>query len=90
MITEKPPLPRTVITTAVVCFLLWVVAAVVMSSCTSDSAGDIQSKPPRILWEVFDRGPNYTKRSKVPGGWLVETANGLCFCPDPKHRWASK
>lgn len=42
---------------------------------------------------------SHTERAKVPGGWLIRTdyANesgvqnilgmGLCFLPDPEHRW---
>ena len=31
-------------------------------------------------------------RAKIPGGWLVasQTYNGLCFVPDPMHKWDGK
>jgi hypothetical protein len=25
--------------------------------------------------------------AKIPGGWLVKMPGGLCFVPDPEHRW---
>ncbi len=26
-------------------------------------------------------------RAKIPGGWLVLGAYGVCFVPDPEHNW---
>jgi hypothetical protein len=48
-----------------------------------------------LTWENLknEGGPQYTYRTKVPGGWLVATENytascgGLTFFPDPKHEW---
>jgi hypothetical protein len=41
----------------------------------------------RSLTEKFGVLPNQASRAKIPGGWLVATHNGLCFVPDPEHRW---
>lgn len=29
----------------------------------------------------------WTYRVKILGGWLVSVGNGVCFVPDPKHKW---
>ncbi len=26
-------------------------------------------------------------RAKIIGGWLVMIASGICFVPDPDHKW---
>lgn len=55
-----------------------------------------------LKWETLEtereaRGILHSKymveRAKVPGGWLViaqfliGTSHGICFLPDPEHRW---
>lgn len=51
---------------------------------------DAEAKKYRTLveWEKIGK---YTKRSKVPGGWLVnrwgKSVNGLTFVPDPGYKW---
>jgi hypothetical protein len=55
----------------------------------------------RMKWETLSvqslRGspPPQVQRTKIPGGWLVETSRrgesgtgvGLAFVPDPDHKW---
>jgi hypothetical protein len=45
---------------------------------------EIQSQS---LTRKFGALPHQLSRAKILGGWLVETPNGLCFIPDPEHRW---
>lgn len=55
-----------------------------------DCSGSVSWEPiePKGKW-----APQYMRRAKVFGGWLVETAShssssgGLTFLPDPKHEW---
>jgi len=54
---------------------------------------------PILNWETLDHGtPNvgpyhvgrskfHVWRSKIPGGWLVCSPDGLTFVPDPEHKW---
>lgn len=63
-----------------------------VASCTSDNAAP--SSTYQVFWENVGGGRTY--RHKVPGGWLVSiTRNGtggqgLCFYPDPEHKWEIK
>jgi hypothetical protein len=49
----------------------------------------------KISWQVCRATQNsaswLTIRAKVPGGWLVGgtggNLKGLCFYPDPEHKW---
>lgn len=52
----------------------------------------------KLTWEAIKNvgdsiKPQYMARTKVFGGWLVETQNwsvqngGLTFIPDPNHEW---
>jgi len=53
----------------------------------------------RMIWEAIATPPRTgtrgVYRSKIPGGWLVETKQtssngvgiGLAFVPDPEHKW---
>ena len=52
----------------------------------------------QIEWEEIkpvggNAAPQYMRRAKVVGGWLVETAShasssgGLTFLPDPEYKW---
>src|SRR5262245_35920141 len=62
----------------------------------------VDLRPPaseKLKWEVVNGRAPYppmVMRSKVPGGWLVETnrrggewgtGSGLAFVPDPDHKW---
>lgn len=29
----------------------------------------------------------WIQRIEVPGGWLVSMERGVCFYPDPDHKW---
>ena len=46
-----------------------------------------------MYWETIRSkgGPQYIRRSWVPGGWLIRSLNamagGLTFYPDPEHKW---
>jgi len=56
-----------------------------------------------VTWEVLANprdGDSRIARTKIPGGWLVETSRqspfdsrssgigvGLAFVPDPEHKW---
>ena len=42
--------------------------------------------PRYIRWESIP-SDLATKRTKIPGGWLVAAGNGLAFLPDPAHEW---
>ena len=56
-------------------------------------------KPMTIKWETLSPsariGSRGVYRTKIPGGWLVETSQnttngigiGLAFVPDPEHSW---
>ncbi len=38
--------------------------------------------------QAEDIGPTEFLRSKIPGGWLLCSANGtIAFVPDPDHKW---
>ncbi len=55
----------------------------------------------KLIWEsiendelgdrMFGTQTIFTKRAKVPGGWLVcmigGRAGGITFYPDPNHQW---
>ena len=49
-----------------------------------------RNKPTRYPRE-FEAMNYSTARLKVPGGWVVESADectvAICFVPDPKHEW---
>lgn len=49
-----------------------------------------------LAWEMLTDEEDFgTWRRRVPGGWLVRTAEeyyhgggeALCFLPDPNHEW---
>ena len=52
-----------------------------------------------LEWEALEakdyRGPKFTYRTKITGGWLVSTQDsdsegdggGITFVPDPSHEW---
>ena len=61
-----------------------------------------QPDKPVLSWETLNttreeegilNSKYLTERAKVPGGWLVisqfliGTAHGLVFLPDPNHEW---
>ncbi len=43
---------------------------------------------PALSWELLHSPQLPIRRAKVPGGWLVATGTGLCFYPDPGHKWS--
>jgi|RhiMetdeSRZDD1v2_1073273.scaffolds.fasta_scaffold2815378_1 hypothetical protein len=57
------------------------------------------AEPVAMKWQTLSAsgrpGSQNAYRSKVPGGWLVETSRstqngigvGLAFVPDPNHEW---
>jgi hypothetical protein len=62
----------------------------VMNNYSNKHSGEVEWEALRSTGE----GPQYIRRAKVFGGWLVETssmstgAGGLTFMPDPGHQWA--
>lgn len=42
--------------------------------------------PRFVRWETIPSNLT-TRRTKVPGGWLVAAGNGLAFVPDASHEW---
>lgn len=48
-----------------------------------------------LKWETIEinnqKNPTsdrlWTQRSKIPGGWLVRSGEGVTFVPDPDHKW---
>jgi hypothetical protein len=43
---------------------------------------------PALWWEPVHSPQLPVRRAKVPGGWLLATGAGLCFYPDPDHKWS--
>jgi hypothetical protein len=43
-----------------------------------------------VLTNFTGQSSPSVRRAKVPGGWLVIIAYGewgICFVPDPEHKW---
>lgn len=53
------------------------------------------SDSPEIIWDHLKNknGPRFSRRAKIPGGWLFSTqegndgGGGVAFIPDPNHEW---
>ncbi len=41
-----------------------------------------------LVWQQVTTNHGALQRAKVPGGWLVKfQQSGICFYPDPGHKW---
>lgn len=60
--------------------LLMITAAILLTGCTKKSG---EASPPPI-WEKV---AGSTVRMETPRGWVVFAGTGVCYVPDPDHKW---